>query len=315
MTTGGDKIKYLGDFLRASFRPSELDRFLRLNEFNEVADEVNVNVGPNQYFFDVVQALDRRGLVDARFFKCLTEERPRKRVEIERLEENWRGERETRPRPAGRRSRRGPWKDVPAEPATGPRPSSVTPTPAKPKSGFLWDVFVSHSSVQKPLVRAMVQQWRQLGLSVFFDEDTIQPGEDIVTALDRAREKSRHTVLIITPESLASGWVNHEIKGVISLDPDASHRRLIPVLLEAVDSSRILKCAPETGRAIDGAIEIADIHWRIGHPPIVARTRLGSSTPTPSESAGCCTPGPGTDPTASRRRAGPRTPCGRPPPP
>jgi hypothetical protein len=85
---------------------------------------------------------------------------------------------------------------------------------AKAKSSFLWDVFLSHSSAQKPLVRAIVHQWRQLGLSVFFDEDTIQPGEDVITALNRVCERSRHTVLMITPEAIASNWVDQEITGV-----------------------------------------------------------------------------------------------------
>jgi hypothetical protein len=62
------------------------------------------------------------------------------------------------------------------------------------KPSFLWDVFLSHSTTQKPIVGAIVQQWRQLGLSVFLDEDSIHPGEDVVTALDQACEKSRHTV-------------------------------------------------------------------------------------------------------------------------
>ena len=110
---------------------------------------------------------------------------------------------------------------------------------AKGKSTFRWDVFLSHSSSQKPRVRAIVHQWRELGLSVFFDEDTIQPGEDIIAALDRGCEKSRHTVLMITPESMASGWVDSEIKRVMYLDPAAWQRRLIPVLLETVTESDI----------------------------------------------------------------------------
>ena len=85
----------------------------------------------------------------------------------------------------------------------------------------------------------IVQQWRKLGLSVFFDEDTIQPGEGIVTALDRAREKSRHTVLLITPESIASRWVNHELNSLIYLDPVSMGRRLVPVLLDHVAESKI----------------------------------------------------------------------------
>jgi AAA-like domain/TIR domain len=107
------------------------------------------------------------------------------------------------------------------------------------KSKFLWDVFVSHSSAQKPLVRAIVQQWRQLGLRVFYDEDTIQPGEDVVTALDRACENSRHTVLFITPESIASKWVDQELKRAVYVDPAAMERRLIPVLLEPLEASEI----------------------------------------------------------------------------
>ena len=109
----------------------------------------------------------------------------------------------------------------------------------KEKTAFQWDVFLSHSSAQKPLVRAIVQQWRELGLSVFFDEDTIQPGEDVVTALDRARDNSRHTVLLITPESIASPWVDQELNAAVYLDPGARERRLIPVLLEPVADSEI----------------------------------------------------------------------------
>ncbi len=107
------------------------------------------------------------------------------------------------------------------------------------KSKFRWDVFISHSSAQKPLMRAMVQQWRGLGLRVFLDEDTIQPGEDVVTALDRACEKSRHTVLFITPEAISSKWVDQEIRRAVYVDPAAMERRLIPVLLEPVNPSEI----------------------------------------------------------------------------
>lgn len=107
------------------------------------------------------------------------------------------------------------------------------------KSSFLWDVFLSHGRAQKPLVRALVQQWRQLGLSVFLDEDSIQPGEDVITALDRACENSRHTVLLISPEAVASKWADQEIKRAVYVDPAALERRLIPVLLQPVDVSDI----------------------------------------------------------------------------
>ena len=109
----------------------------------------------------------------------------------------------------------------------------------KANSEFLWDVFLSHSSAQKPLVRAMVHQWRGLGLKVFFDEDTIQPGDDVSSALDRGCENSRQTVLMITNKSMASDWVETEFRNAIYLDSAARERRLIPVLLEPVPESEL----------------------------------------------------------------------------
>jgi hypothetical protein len=108
-----------------------------------------------------------------------------------------------------------------------------------PRSRFLWDVFVSHSSAQKPLVRAIVQQWRQFGLGVFFDEDTVQPAEDVITALNRACEKSRHTVLMITPEAMASKWVREEMTAAGYLSAAAKQSRLIPVLLKPLAEAKI----------------------------------------------------------------------------
>jgi lipopolysaccharide/colanic/teichoic acid biosynthesis glycosyltransferase len=97
---------------------------------------------------------------------------------------------------------------------------------------FDWDVFVSHNRHQKSWVRALVEQWRSLDLKVFFDEDTIEPGEDVVGAIERGIETSRHVLFIITPMSVASPWVAMETATTIMDDPDVSARRLIPVLLE-----------------------------------------------------------------------------------
>jgi AAA-like domain/TIR domain len=111
--------------------------------------------------------------------------------------------------------------------------------PAGESDPFLWDVFLSHSGSQKPLVRAIVHQWRELGLRVFFDEDTIEPGSDINEALDCGCENSRHVVLMITRESMTSEWVASEIQRARHLDPAARRRRLKPVLLESVPEAEI----------------------------------------------------------------------------
>jgi hypothetical protein len=92
MATQGEKYRRLRDFLQGSFRPSEFEIFLRLNGYAEVADAVPRGTPGADYFFDIVQALDHRGLVDGEFFGHLTRERPKKAAQVKSLEELWLGQ-------------------------------------------------------------------------------------------------------------------------------------------------------------------------------------------------------------------------------
>jgi CheY-like chemotaxis protein len=97
---------------------------------------------------------------------------------------------------------------------------------------YEWDVFVSHNRKQKPWVRKMVSQWRSLKLRVFFDEDSIEPGEDIVAGVERGLRGSRYIVFMISPAAVKSSWVAMETACAVYEDPDSSKRRIIPILIE-----------------------------------------------------------------------------------
>jgi amino acid adenylation domain-containing protein len=100
-------------------------------------------------------------------------------------------------------------------------------------------VFLSHNGCQKPWVRQVAAQWRTLGLKVFFDEDSIAPGEDVVSALERGISESDHVVLVLSGAALASPWVAMEIAMTIIDDPNARDRRLIPIQVEPMDLGTI----------------------------------------------------------------------------
>lgn len=100
-------------------------------------------------------------------------------------------------------------------------------------------VFLSHNGRHKPWVRRVAAQWRALGLKVFFDEDSIAPGENLVQALERGICESRHVVLILSPASQASPWVAMELAMTQVQDPAAADRRLIPVLVESMNLETI----------------------------------------------------------------------------
>jgi tetratricopeptide (TPR) repeat protein len=95
-----------------------------------------------------------------------------------------------------------------------------------------FDVFLSHSSVDKPWVIQLKDALQRYGVSVWLDQDEIRPGDLFVNALEEGLEQSRAVALIISPEAIASGWVKEEYARAVSLAQNKqSPLRLIPVLL------------------------------------------------------------------------------------
>ena len=110
-----------------------------------------------------------------------------------------------------------------------------------------WDVFVSHNRQDKPWVRVFVQHLRELGLRVFFDEDSISAGGEFHREVSEALEQSRAFVFIITAASILSPWVEDEIDMALSYRAASRHQlKVIPVYLESVrfDHSSVKTAAP-----------------------------------------------------------------------
>ncbi len=64
------------------------------------------------------------------------------------------------------------------------------------------DVFLSHGSPDKPWVRTLVTELEDRGLSVFLDEQNLQPGENWVWGLSDALKNSRAFVLVLSRHTL-----------------------------------------------------------------------------------------------------------------
>jgi hypothetical protein len=71
---------------------------------------------------------------------------------------------------------------------------------------FTYDVFLSHSSLDKPVVRELATRLRDDGLRVWFDEWEIRLGDSIPKKLDDALEQSRVLVLCMSGHAFASEW-------------------------------------------------------------------------------------------------------------
>jgi hypothetical protein len=60
---------------------------------------------------------------------------------------------------------------------------------------FEFDVFLSHSSRDKSVVRELAELLKTDGLKVWLDEWVIQPGDSIPLAIEQGLEKSRILIL------------------------------------------------------------------------------------------------------------------------
>jgi len=90
-------------------------------------------------------------------------------------------------------------------------------------------VFISHSSTNNDLVRKISDELRRSGMDVWDDTREILPGENWAQKTSQALEESQAMIVLLTPESIDSKWINWEIE--FALGKSAYNKRLIPVLV------------------------------------------------------------------------------------
>jgi hypothetical protein len=103
------------------------------------------------------------------------------------------------------------------------------------------DFFLSHNRAEKEWTRNLNSALKNRGATTFFDEDSIAFGEDIVVAISNALKASTHVVLVLSPRSVGSRWVELEWSSAAFADADSQERRLVPVLKEDCDFPFLLK--------------------------------------------------------------------------
>ncbi|MFH1920082.1 MAG: toll/interleukin-1 receptor domain-containing protein [Planctomycetota bacterium] len=97
---------------------------------------------------------------------------------------------------------------------------------------FTYDVFLSHSSADKPAVRELAQRLRGDGVRVWFDEWEIKPGDSIPAKIEDGLEHSRVLVLSMSAHAFGSDWAELEAGTFRFRDPLNKNRRFIPLRLD-----------------------------------------------------------------------------------
>jgi hypothetical protein len=97
---------------------------------------------------------------------------------------------------------------------------------------FNFDVFLSHSSKDKAVVRELAERLRKDGLKVWFDEWVLKPGDSIPAKIEEGLEHSRVLVLCMSANAFGSDWAQLEAGTFRFRDPLNKERRFIPLRLD-----------------------------------------------------------------------------------
>src|SRR5688572_7502651 len=95
---------------------------------------------------------------------------------------------------------------------------------------FNYDVFLSHSSKDKPIVLDVANRLRKDGVKVWFDDWVILPGDSIPLKIEEGLEESRILLLFMSGNAFGSDWTQMELSTFRFRDPSNKERRFIPLL-------------------------------------------------------------------------------------
>src|ERR687895_2938797 len=100
------------------------------------------------------------------------------------------------------------------------------------EAAFTYDIFLSHSSKDKGVVRAVAERLRADGLRVWFDSWVLKPGDNIPAEIEEGLEHSRVFVLCMSAHAFGSDWAQLESYTYRFRDPLNKERRFIPLRLD-----------------------------------------------------------------------------------
>lgn len=100
-------------------------------------------------------------------------------------------------------------------------------------------IFLSHSSLDKDVVRQLAQDLRSAGFTVWLDETEITVGESITERVQEGLDESDYVCLWITRNALASGWVQKEWQAILGREASANTVAALPLLADSITSEEL----------------------------------------------------------------------------
>lgn len=102
-------------------------------------------------------------------------------------------------------------------------------------------LFISYSSNDKDVVKKIAVDLRSTGFDVWLDEWEIKVGQSIVKSVERGIDEADFVVLVLSSNSVKSGWVEAEWSSAYWNQIRDGEIRLLPILLDKCKIPTLLK--------------------------------------------------------------------------
>src|SRR4051794_7976917 len=103
-------------------------------------------------------------------------------------------------------------------------------------------LFISYAPPDYPFACRLVEQLKQYGVSGWMDTADISAGSAIASTIRSALKESSAMVVLVSPDSLRSSWINFELGAGAALD--------IPIIPIVVGGEGIESDLPEPLRGV-----------------------------------------------------------------
>jgi hypothetical protein len=114
----------------------------------------------------------------------------------------------------------------------GPERSMPQPPPllsSSPQTNQEFDVFISHSTVDKPYVEPLVKELEAASISVWFDKTSMEWGDSLRSEIDRGLTTCRYGIVVFSKAFLnKKKWTEHELNALFARE-EPGKKVILPI--------------------------------------------------------------------------------------
>jgi TIR domain len=127
--------------------------------------------------------------------------------------------------------------------------------------GDKMQVFISHNKDDKETARVLAISLVEQGVSVWFDEWTLRPGDSIIGGIEKGLQDSDIFTLLWSKSASKSNWVGEEIKAYIHRRIKENSLKIVPIMLD--NTPLPILVADYKGFSYSPQMEMSDIASQI----------------------------------------------------